>query len=188
MCSPTQVKQNRAGEGQHAKLRVDKGKKMASRYTVYTVDTEEAQNANMFLDLKVMNGVFCYWVKAVIHLQENSLEGYLIPFWWKMSIKMHYKVFLQNTFSYKTTRKNWNRPSENCSWIYITSCHTRWIKWSRLRFHQFVGWLVGLSTGNHKNYWMDFNETWMEDGSQPIIDHVWIKRQIQELVLTFFNI
>lgn len=60
MCSPTQVKQNRAGEGQHAKLRVDKGKKMASRYTVYTVDTEEAQNANMFLDLKVMNGVFCY--------------------------------------------------------------------------------------------------------------------------------
>lgn len=57
MCSPAQDIQNGAGEGQHAKLRVNKGKKMASRYTV---DTKEAQNANMFLDPEVMNGVFCY--------------------------------------------------------------------------------------------------------------------------------
>lgn len=75
MCSPAQDIQNGAGEGQHAKLRVNKGKKMVSRYTV---DTKEAQNANMFLDPEVMNGVFCYWVKAVMHLQENSLEGHLI--------------------------------------------------------------------------------------------------------------
>lgn len=33
-----------------------KAKKMASRYTV---DAKQPHNANMFLDLKVMNNVFC---------------------------------------------------------------------------------------------------------------------------------
>ena len=34
----------------------------------------------------------------------------------------------------------------------------------------FAGWLVGLSTGLHKNSRTDFHQTWMEDGSQPKID------------------
>ena len=33
-----------------------------------------------------------------------------------------------------------------------------------------VCWMVGLSAGLHKNYFTDFNKTWMEDGSQPMID------------------
>lgn len=31
----------------------------------------------------------------------------------------------------------------------------------------FVGWVAGLWAAIHKNYWMDFSQTWMEDRSQP---------------------
>ena len=33
-------------------------------------------------------------------------------------------------------------------------------------------WLVGLSAELHKNYRMDLQKTWMEDGSQARIDHI----------------
>ena len=36
-------------------------------------------------------------------------------------------------------------------------------------FHLFVGWLISLSA-LHKKYLTSFHQTWMEDGSWPIID------------------
>lgn len=30
-----------------------------------------------------------------------------------------------------------------------------------------IGLCVGLSAALHKNYWTDFHETWMADGSRP---------------------
>ena len=49
-----------------------------------------------------------------------------------------------------------------------------------------VGLLVGLSAGFNKNYWMDFYETWMEDGSD--LEWIQIKGLIKDFFLTFINI
>ena len=46
----------------------------------------------------------------------------------------------------------------------------------------FHPWLVGLWPWLHKNWWVDFHKTLMEDGSQPRIDpvHFWCRSRKRE--------
>ena len=50
----------------------------------------------------------------------------------------------------------------------ITTWLWTWIQAATNNYNQclFACWLVGLSAGLHKTYWMDFSETWMEDESE----------------------
>lgn len=48
----------------------------------------------------------------------------------------------------------------------LLCCYLRWGGFVLTHFCLFVG----LSAGLHKNYWTDFHETGMEDGSRPRID------------------